>query len=347
MRPAAVAVALVAVLCATLVGACEQAKPSATPPASVAVRASEAPAASPSTEASTSAAAVSTPTAQPSSTPLPTPTATPVPATPAATPTPIATATAASGDRRGTWLVMIYQNADDEILEQDIFTDLNEAELVGSTDRVTIVAQLDRFDGAFDGDGDWTGARRFLVGQDDDLDVLASEELEDLGEVDSGDWQTLSDFATWAIESFPADHYALILSDHGAGWVGGWNDNAPREGSAFTTDDIDRCAPRRAHAHADRPSRPARVRRLPDEPGRGARGRHAVRARGRGVGGGGARARVGLQRLPRRAGRVTGYGARRAGPGDRRELHLGRRADHRRRRTGAAAGWSTSARART
>jgi hypothetical protein len=29
------------------------------------------------------------------------------------------------------WLVMLYQNADDEVLEQDIFTDLNEAELVG------------------------------------------------------------------------------------------------------------------------------------------------------------------------------------------------------------------------
>jgi len=27
----------------------------------------------------------------------------------------------------GTWLVMLYQNADDEVLEQDIFTDLNEA----------------------------------------------------------------------------------------------------------------------------------------------------------------------------------------------------------------------------
>ena len=45
MRPiAAIVVALVAVLCATLVGACEQAKPSVTPSASVAVRASEAPA---------------------------------------------------------------------------------------------------------------------------------------------------------------------------------------------------------------------------------------------------------------------------------------------------------------
>ncbi|MFO7632857.1 MAG: hypothetical protein R6W76_09970 [Caldilinea sp.] len=47
-------------------------------------------------------------------------------------------------DDEREWLVMLYQNADDEVLEADIFTDLNEAELVGSTDAVTIVAQMDR-----------------------------------------------------------------------------------------------------------------------------------------------------------------------------------------------------------
>lgn len=183
---------------------------------------------SPPVRAATPAPSVASPT------PAPTATATPVP-TPTASPT--ATPTAEPDD---TWLVMLYQNADDEILEKDIVTDLNEAELVGSSEDVTIVAQLDRFDGAFDGDGDWTSARRYLVGQDDDLAAINSEELEDLGEVDSGDWQTLADFAVWAIETHPARKYALILSDHGAGWVGGWNDNAPREGSSFTTDDIDR-----------------------------------------------------------------------------------------------------------
>ena len=97
------------------------------------------------------------------------------------------------------WLVMLYQNADDEVLEQDIFTDLNEAELVGSSDAVTVVAQMDRYDGGFDGDGDWTTVKRFLVMQDDDLTALGSEEIEDLGELNSGDPQTLVDFAVWAM----------------------------------------------------------------------------------------------------------------------------------------------------
>ncbi len=137
------------------------------------------------------------------------------------------------------WLVMLYQNADDEVLEGDIFTDLNEAELIGSTDDVIIVSQLDRYVAGFDGDGDWTTAKRFFVTQDDELGALASEEIEDLGEVDSGAPETLVDFAVWAMTNFPAQKYALILSDHGAGWVGGWNDNAPDEGSSLTINEID------------------------------------------------------------------------------------------------------------
>jgi len=139
----------------------------------------------------------------------------------------------------GTWLVMMYQNADDEVLEEDIFIDLNEAEIVGSTDKVTIVAQLDRFDGAYEGDGNWTSTKRYLVTQDNDLEAIHSKELADLGEMDSGDSSTLIDFATWAINTYPADHYVLIMSDHGAGWTGGWNDNAPVENSSFTMQNID------------------------------------------------------------------------------------------------------------
>ena len=43
------------------------------------------------------------------------------------------------------WLVMLYQDADDKILEQDIYVDLNEAERAGSDERVQIVAQVDRY----------------------------------------------------------------------------------------------------------------------------------------------------------------------------------------------------------
>ena len=129
-----------------------------------------------------------------------------------------------------TWTIMLYQDADDKILEKDIFVDLNEAERVGSSDRVRIVAQIDRFAGAFQGDGNWTGTRRYYVTQDNDLNTVNSQIAQDLGEANMGDGGSLVDFVRWSAESFPADKYVLILSDHGMGWPGGWSDPS-HEGS--------------------------------------------------------------------------------------------------------------------
>ena len=126
-----------------------------------------------------------------------------------------------------TWTILLYQDADDKVLEQDIFIDFNEAERVGSTDRVRIVAQLDRYQGGFSGDGNWADTRRYLVQRDDDLDRIGSP-YESIGEADMSDPQTLVDFVTWGIREFPADKYVLIMSDHGMGWPGGWTDPEPR-----------------------------------------------------------------------------------------------------------------------
>ncbi|MCB0163356.1 MAG: hypothetical protein KDI79_03955 [Anaerolineae bacterium] len=133
---------------------------------------------------------------------------------------------AASADGQ-TWLVMLYQDADDQILEQDIYVDLNEAERVGSSDQVQIVAQIDRFRAGYQGDGNWATAKRFYVTQDNNLQRIASKELADLGEVNMADGATLVDFVTWAVDNFPADKYVLIMSDHGMGWPGGWSDPDP------------------------------------------------------------------------------------------------------------------------
>ena len=134
------------------------------------------------------------------------------------------------GDAEGdTWLVMLYLDADDSILEEDIFFDFNEAELVGSSDKVHIVAQIDRYAGAdgYAGGGNWSTAKRYYITKDNDLDNINSTELADLGEINMGSPDTLIDFAVWAANTYPADHHALILSDHGGGWSGGWTDSDP------------------------------------------------------------------------------------------------------------------------
>ncbi len=161
--------------------------------------------------------------------PVAEPTIQPTPTTPPiapARPTPTrstqpATSASSNGD---TWLIMLYQDADDKILEQDIYVDLNEAERTGSSDKVQIVAQVDRYQGGYQGDGNWTTAKRFYVTQDNDLKRVGSELVADLGEVNMADGKTLVDFATWAITTYPADKVVLIMSDHGMGWPGGWSD---------------------------------------------------------------------------------------------------------------------------
>ncbi len=125
------------------------------------------------------------------------------------------------------WLIMLYVDADDNILERDMMVDLNEVERVGSSDQVHIVAQVDRYKGAFSGMGNWTSTKRFYITKDDDLGKLSSPELADLGELNMADGQTLSDFITWAVVNYPARKHALILSDHGSGWPGGFSDPAP------------------------------------------------------------------------------------------------------------------------
>jgi len=54
---------------------------------------------------------------------------------------------------------------------------------------------------------------------DTPLQPLQLVAVTDLGtEVNSGDSATLADFGTWAAQTYPADHYGLVLWDHGGGW---------------------------------------------------------------------------------------------------------------------------------
>ncbi len=154
---------------------------------------------------------------------------------PTATPRPAAEASSAGaagttgteGTKAGqTWTVLLYQDADDQVLEKDIMTDLNEAERVGSTDRVNIVSQIDRYKGAYSGDGNWDDTRRYYIKQDQDLNKLNSQLLQK-GEANMSDGNTLVDFVKWGMENYPADKYVLVLSDHGMGWPGGWSDPNP------------------------------------------------------------------------------------------------------------------------
>lgn len=132
------------------------------------------------------------------------------------------------------WTIIVYSDADDDILEEDMLLDINEMELVGSNTQMNIVVQVDRAEGAFSGDGDWTDTRRLFITQDNDMDHISSQIVENIGEVDMGNPQTLVDFVTWSVQKYPAKKYALIMSDHGGGWTGGFSDLDSGSSMTFT-----------------------------------------------------------------------------------------------------------------
>lgn len=130
------------------------------------------------------------------------------------------------------WTVMVYLNADNN-LETYGIKDFNEMEVVGSSPDVNIVVQIDRAIGYNNSNGDWTTCRRYYVIHDNDINTINSQLLEDLGEVDMGDPTTLSNFALWAMNNFPANHYLLIIWNHGDGWRGIGDSMVPVRGVSY------------------------------------------------------------------------------------------------------------------
>jgi hypothetical protein len=114
------------------------------------------------------------------------------------------------------WTFMVYMDADNN-LEVDAIEDFLEMAQVGSNDDVHIVVLFDRIDGYNSSYGDWTSTRLFHIEQND---LPTAGEGISWGEVNMGDPQTLVQFVTSAAADYPADHYALVLWNHGGGWRG-------------------------------------------------------------------------------------------------------------------------------
>lgn len=131
------------------------------------------------------------------------------------------------------WTILYYVGADNN-LEDAMLNDINEFELAGgSNSQVKIVALVDRSEEFDSSNGDWTDTRLMEVGRDTSRDhttqfppTVDSVVLADLGELDTSYGNNLLDFLVWGIESYPAQHYAVILNDHGGGWLGTVVDDA-------------------------------------------------------------------------------------------------------------------------
>ena len=123
------------------------------------------------------------------------------------------------------WTVLVYMDADND-LEPAGLADLQEMIDAGYSDNVNVLIQLDRRADQSDGEGDWSEARRLRIAPG--ADGAVAEQVAALGEVNMSEAATLSDFIIWGVDNYPANHYGLVLWDHGAGWFGiAYDDTAP------------------------------------------------------------------------------------------------------------------------
>ncbi|MEN9562596.1 MAG: hypothetical protein RIR73_840 [Chloroflexota bacterium] len=130
------------------------------------------------------------------------------------------TVAAAPPAPQAKWTVMVYI-AGDNNLEDYVVLDLeNELGAIGSSANVQVVALADRAPGYDTSRGDWQGTKIYHVTQGMVADAASA--VEDWGERNTGDPQTLIDFVNWSKSNYPADHYALIFWGHGWNWHPGY-----------------------------------------------------------------------------------------------------------------------------
>lgn len=108
-----------------------------------------------------------------------------------------------------TWTFLVFLNGDNN-LDPYGAENIRAMEQVGSNDHVNIVVQW-----ASESAGKTV---RLLVKKSTNPNVVTSPILQDMGQVDMGDYHSLQDFIQWGVQNFPADHYFVNVWNHGSGW---------------------------------------------------------------------------------------------------------------------------------
>lgn len=106
---------------------------------------------------------------------------------------------------KAKWTFAVYMAGDNSLSDAGE-RDLKEMRRVGSSPDVNVVVEFDR-------SGPDHDTVRYLIQKKG-----AHEKTKSLGETDSGDPKVLINFIQWVAKKYPAEHYALILWNHGGGW---------------------------------------------------------------------------------------------------------------------------------
>ncbi len=133
----------------------------------------------------------------------------------------IISAVPALGASKAKWTIIVYLDGDND-LEAAALIDLKEMEQVGSTSDVNIIVMIDRSEEDYEYElegyldvGSWSDTRIYYVVKDTSQKI-GSKLIKSLGELDMGDPDTLRDFIKFAVDNYPAEHYMLVIWDHGS-----------------------------------------------------------------------------------------------------------------------------------
>jgi len=107
------------------------------------------------------------------------------------------------------WTVAVYMAGDND-LDNNGKLDLAEMKKVGSTGDMNVVAQFDSLSAG-------SKTTRYEISKGP-IAKLATDAKQKLGTQNTGDPQSLIDFIGWVAANYPAEHYLLVLWNHGQGW---------------------------------------------------------------------------------------------------------------------------------
>ncbi|NBO21111.1 MAG: hypothetical protein EBU97_04055, partial [Rhodobacteraceae bacterium] len=136
--------------------------------------------------------------------------------------------TSATAGPADSWTIMVYI-AGDNNLESFALSDLNEMEQVNYPSSVNVYALADRAAGYSNASGNWTDTREGHIVYDGSNTTVTSlsSSATSRGELNTGLGANLTAFINRAVAADPAQHYALILWDHGGGTSGScWDDGS-------------------------------------------------------------------------------------------------------------------------
>jgi hypothetical protein len=118
------------------------------------------------------------------------------------------------------WTIMVFLNAKNN-LESEGIANYEQMVRVGSTDKVNVIVEFGRpkkNNSNVPRDSQWSGVLRLRVERGQTIKSLPDVAKMRLGDVDMASGTELASFVVWAEKHYVADHYMLVMWDHGRGW---------------------------------------------------------------------------------------------------------------------------------